>query len=108
MITINIDKGLVDCLSNAIREYTSRRSYSKPARSVTPGMRREIFMRDNFTCVDCGRSPRTGDGVILHTDHIIPVSKGGRCDMENLQTLCSKCNLGKSDKFNFIPKVPLF
>jgi 5-methylcytosine-specific restriction endonuclease McrA len=36
-------------------------------------------------------------GVVLHVDHIIPWSKGGQTVDENLQTLCDRCNLGKSD-----------
>ena len=40
------------------------------------------------------------DGVKLHVDHIIPVYKGGKTTMSNLQTLCDRCNLGKSDKEN--------
>jgi len=35
--------------------------------------------------------------VTLHADHIKPWSKGGETVIENLQTLCSKCNIGKSD-----------
>lgn len=35
---------------------------------------------------------------VLHADHIIPVSQGGTDEMDNLQTLCEKCNLAKSNK----------
>ena len=55
------------------------------------------MQRDDFKCKICGRSPATDPSVVLHIDHIIPCSKGGRADIDNLQTLCSKCNLGKSD-----------
>ncbi|MBQ3285561.1 MAG: HNH endonuclease [Ruminococcus sp.] len=56
-----------------------------------------VMQRDNFKCCACGASPAKDPSVELHIDHIIPWSKGGETVMDNLQTLCSKCNLGKSD-----------
>lgn len=56
-----------------------------------------INRRDRFSCRACGRSPATHPGVILHVDHIIPWSQGGETVLENLQTLCEVCNIGKSD-----------
>ena len=53
--------------------------------------------RDNFKCCKCGKSPAKDPSVELHVDHIIPWAKGGETVLENLQTLCSDCNLGKSD-----------
>jgi 5-methylcytosine-specific restriction endonuclease McrA len=38
------------------------------------------------------------DGVTLHVDHIVPVSRGGLTLDDNLQTLCQECNLGKSNR----------
>ena len=55
----------------------------------------QIKKRDNYTCQLCGKY--MPDEIGLHIDHIIPWSKGGETTMENLQTLCSKCNLGKSN-----------
>jgi HNH endonuclease len=55
-----------------------------------------VLARDNWTCCSCGRTP--ADGVSLEVDHILPRSKGGTDDIDNLQTLCKKCNIGKSDK----------
>lgn len=70
---------------------------SKVERSVmTNGMRYDVLKRDKFRCQVCGATQK--DGVTLHVDHIIPVSKGGKTEMSNLQTLCSKCNIGKSNK----------
>lgn len=31
-------------------------------------------------------------------DHIVPFSKGGKTNIENLRTLCKDCTLGKRDK----------
>lgn len=63
---------------------------------LSDSMRYDVMKRDGFRCVICGMSAR--DGAILHVDHIIPIAKGGKTEMSNLQTLCEKCNLGKSDK----------
>lgn len=60
-------------------------------------MRFLVNRRDRFTCCACGRSPANEVGVVLHVDHIDPWSKGGETTMDNLQTLCERCNLGKSD-----------
>lgn len=35
--------------------------------------------------------------VVLHVDHIKPVSKGGKNTITNLITACRDCNLGKSN-----------
>ncbi|MBS3113013.1 HNH endonuclease [Candidatus Woesearchaeota archaeon] len=53
--------------------------------------------RDNFKCKNCGRSPAIDMSLILHVDHIKALANGGETVLENLQTLCSKCNIGKSD-----------
>ena len=51
--------------------------------------------RDGLRCTLCGQT--ADDGVKLVVDHIKPVSKGGLTEMENLRTLCDRCNSGKSD-----------
>lgn len=56
-----------------------------------------VMKRDDFKCCMCGRSPATTHGLELHIDHIIPWSKGGETVIDNLQTLCSDCNLGKGN-----------
>lgn len=69
-------------------------------RSISLSLRYDVLKRDNFKCVVCGKSPALLHGIQLHIDHIIPWSKGGETEIENLQTLCSECNLGKSDKYS--------
>lgn len=63
---------------------------------VMPALRWQVFQRDNWRCVSCGRT--TDDGIILHVDHIIPRSKGGLDHLDNYQTLCDICNIGKSNR----------
>lgn len=69
----------------------------KSSRTVSDKLRYQVLKRDNFKCCACGASPAKDSSVELHIDHIIPWSKGGETTLENLQTLCSKCNLGKGD-----------
>ena len=61
-------------------------------KAISKKIRFEVFKRDQFTCQYCGR---TVPDVILHVDHIQPVSKGGTNDILNLVTSCRDCNLGK-------------
>lgn len=75
-----------------IYEINSRIERAKMSNSL----RNDIFKRDNYRCCICGKSAR--DGVRLEVDHIIPVSKGGKTIYNNLQTLCDRCNNGKSNK----------
>ena len=63
---------------------------------MSESLRHDVLKRDNSTCQLCGMSAK--DGAKLQVDHIIPVSKGGKTEMSNLQTLCSRCNIGKSNK----------
>jgi len=66
------------------------------AKYVKTGIRWQVFERDDFKCVACGRSAQYV--AILHVDHIVPRSKDGKDEMDNYQTLCHLCNIGKSNK----------
>jgi len=60
--------------------------------AISRALRFEVFKRDSFSCQYCGRqTPQT----ILEIDHIIPKSKGGTDDINNLITSCFDCNRGK-------------
>lgn len=60
-------------------------------------LRFKTLQRDSFQCVSCGSSPAKEAGVELHVDHVKPWSKGGETEINNLQTLCKRCNLGKGN-----------
>ena len=76
---------------------SSAQPVHKTKREINLRMRFLVMKRDDFKCCMCGRSPATTPGLELHIDHVVPWSKGGETVIDNLQTLCSDCNLGKSD-----------
>ncbi len=67
-------------------------------RNVSDKLRYRVLARDHFQCVLCGRSPASEPGVKLHIDHIVPFSKGGKTELENLRSACNTCNWGKGSE----------
>jgi hypothetical protein len=63
--------------------------------TIPPSLRYQVLSRDEC-CLKCGQRPPE---VVLHVDHILPWSLGGPTELDNLQTLCGDCNLGKSNRF---------
>ena len=59
---------------------------------VSNKIRFAIYTRDGNRCRKCGSTKN------LEIDHIFPISKGGKSDFDNLQTLCHNCNMKKSNK----------
>jgi len=89
-----------DDLVCAYKTWSRKSKYRISARYerslMSDSLRYDVLKRDHFRCCICGTSK--DDGAKLHVDHIIPVSRGGKTVMSNLQTLCERCNLGKSNK----------
>ncbi len=69
----------------------------KTSRIVSWRLRFLIMRRDNFRCCLCGAMQNVDKNISLEVDHIIPWSTGGETIMGNLQTLCNRCNSGKSN-----------
>lgn len=65
-----------------------------PRNPISKRLRFEIYKRDKFTCVYCGRSVPE---VVLTLDHVEAHASGGADDATNLVTACWDCNAGKSD-----------
>ncbi len=63
-------------------------------------LRYEVLAHSEHKCALCGATPESG--AVMHVDHIQPRSL--RPDLalakDNLQILCDKCNLGKSNRSN--------
>jgi hypothetical protein len=96
---INSDKEIEKpTLKQKMEGITEQRMVNrKTSRAINLRLRFRVLQRDNFTCRACGKSPATVPGLTLHVDHKRPWSKDGETVIENLQTLCEACNLGKSD-----------
>lgn len=58
--------------------------------------RKNILIRDNYTCMFCGKRLPADE---LNIDHIIPRSKGGKTIWENVVCSCFSCNNKKGSKF---------
>lgn len=54
--------------------------------------RHNIFKRDQNECQYCGANK------MLTIDHVIPKSKGGKTNWQNLITACHRCNTQKGDR----------
>ena len=83
-----------------VDESTIKTSGEKTGRQIALGLRYAVLTRDNFKCVKCGISPAHDPSCKLHVDHAVPFSKGGETTLENLQTLCEECNLGKGNRYS--------
>lgn len=60
-------------------------------RSAWRTFRKKVMERDGYACNLC--SKKTGRFEI---DHVIPLKKGGKTEMANLQTLCRQCHFKKT------------
>ena len=58
--------------------------------------RKNILMRDRYTCQFCGRILPAHE---LTIDHVIPRSRGGQTDWDNVVACCQRCNTAKGDRF---------
>ena len=63
-----------------------RRGYDTKWRKLS-----KWFLQHNPWCVVCGNPAD-------HTDHILPLSKGGSNELKNLQALCHRCHSKKTIK----------
>ena len=57
--------------------------------------RKNVLLRDRYTCQFCGRVMPAHE---LTLDHVIPRSRGGHTDWDNLVACCHRCNNMKGDR----------
>ncbi|MFO0429327.1 MAG: HNH endonuclease [Planctomyces sp.] len=68
-----------------------RKGGDGPSRHIPRDVRQRVWTRYGGRCAECNAND------YLEYDHIIPVSKGGSNNDANVQLLCRRCNLKKSD-----------
>jgi len=79
-----------------LERYEARKKQKTYKRaSIPPDVRIQVFRRDKFKCRYCGAS---NNNIKCQIDHIIPVSKGGTNEIDNLCLACRDCNLKKYNK----------
>jgi 5-methylcytosine-specific restriction endonuclease McrA len=76
---------------------TPKEPQHRTGRNPSVRLRFLVMRRDNFRCLLCGATQNPAQDIRLDIDHIIPWSSGGETVMSNLQTLCNRCNIGKSN-----------
>ena len=67
-------------------------------------IRLRILIRDGYCCQYCGSEDATT------VDHVLPISKGGTDDPDNLVAACTRCNYSKGNRmgqFFGTPRTPL-
>lgn len=62
-----------------------------PYRRVVPLTRRGVFLRDGDQCAYCDARAET-------LDHVVPRSRGGRHEWDNVVAACRSCNHRKADR----------
>ena len=62
------------------------------SRRISDETRSMVIVRDGGRCRRCRRATN------LEIDHVVPISKGGSSEENNLQTLCRRCNRRKWKK----------
>ncbi len=70
-------------------------TYDRLPRTKIKFNRRNIFARDGNRCQYCGKRFSTGE---LSLDHVMPRSRGGGTDWENIVCACVRCNVRKGGR----------
>lgn len=69
-----------------------------PRCSIDRNIKQRVLQRTHWHCTYCGRSGWWDKKEVdLQFDHILPFSKGGKNELENLVAACTDCNKEKGD-----------
>lgn len=99
-LKVDFNGDLIDISSSRLVTFKE-----KGCKCVSCGLEGSVFFKERYN----DSAPwhfafygyRNGVEILFTKDHIIPVSKGGKDSLSNLQTMCTSCNNAKGDKLNF-------
>jgi 5-methylcytosine-specific restriction endonuclease McrA len=83
------------CLAIRIPSVIRLAEFRRIAYQTRALSRKNILLRDRYTCQFCGRILPAHE---LTLDHVIPRSRGGHTDWDNLVACCHTCNNLKGDR----------
>lgn len=87
---INVSDEEVEQSATNAQSIAAQNGYG--SRHISDKTKRQVWDRDEGKCQDCGAVKN------IEYDHIMPVSKGGGSNIENIQLLCRPCNRKKRAK----------
>lgn len=101
-VNVNDTHAQTSAKPSAVKSRRVRSSNASPEdrREAGLGLKWRVHKRDKFKCVLCGNNPPIDPRCVLHLDHVIPWSKGGKTREDNLRTLCSDCNIARSNRYD--------
>ncbi len=82
-------------IKKGVYKYDPTFETNRELEDFSPEQKEEIFKRDNYRCVVCGKGK--ADGIEIQADHIKPKDLGGKATIENGQTLCAQHNFQKKN-----------
>jgi len=83
---------ILEAIARNHKYLAAERFSTTRSRQIPEQVKQEVWARDGGRCVRCGAQE------YLEYDHVIPFSRGGANTVANVQILCRRCNLLKSDR----------
>ena len=75
---------------------TETKELRRISRNIPRHIMLRVVRRDNSQCQICSKVLKDNE---IEFDHIIPISKGGGSEEQNIRVICLGCNRNKSNKF---------
>jgi len=93
ILHVKIEQGLIDPVPGAKTNFGNPSSRSQPDYPSNWGsLSRRTKKRDDWTCQKCGAKGGPHGNADLAAHHMVPKSRGGKDEVDNLITVCNSCH----------------